>query len=151
MTSFADALALAREHGDFAALDASFPYGRFLGLSLTMVEGRVRGRLEPKPENEGNPRVHALHGGTLGALLEYTAIGHVLYESQAPAVPKTINFTVEYLRSASMLETFCVCTTERLGKRIAVVRASAYQESPDRPVAAATAHFLLPSTERTEP
>jgi len=144
--SLESALSHIRENGDFSAFCAAIPYARFLGLSLG-VEGRnVVGKLAFLPTNEGNPTIHALHGGTVGALLEFTAIGHVIYVSDSMVGwPKTINVTVEYLRSAALVDTFAKCHVERIGKRVAVVRAVAYQSDESKPVAAATAHFLLAS------
>lgn len=143
MTAIHDAIRRVRESGDFGPLCAAIPYARFLGLSLRVVEDHVQGTLAFLPTNEGNPRVHALHGGTIGALLEFTAIGHVIHVSPTLAVPKTINLTIEYLRSADLVDTFARCKVERIGKRIAVIRAVAYQGDAAKPVATATAHFLL--------
>lgn len=146
--SIVAALRKVREEGDFAPLCEAIPYARFLGLSLAVVDRGVVGTLGFVPTNEGNPSIHALHGGVLGALLEFTAIGHVLYVSESIAVPKTINLTVEYLRSANLVDTFAKCEVERLGKRIAVVRVVAFQDDEKAPVAAATVHFLLtPATD----
>ncbi len=137
------ALHLARREGDFGPLVAAIPYARFLGLSLEVVDGRVRGCMSFREQNVGNPVVKALHGGTLGALLEFTAIGHLLHVVESAAVPKTINLTVEYLRQAHLEDTYARCEVLRLGRRVAVVRVVAYQRDEAKPVTTATAHFLL--------
>lgn len=138
-----EALHLARREGDFGPLVEAIPYARFLGLSLALVDGRVLGTLRFQEGNVGNPVVKALHGGTLGALLEFTAIGHLLHVVESAAVPKTINLTVEYLRQAHLVDTYARCEVLRLGRRVAVVRVVAYQDDPAKPVTTATAHFLL--------
>lgn len=132
-----------REHDDFGPLCEAIPYTKFLGLSLSIVDGRTVGTLRFQDGNVGNPVVGALHGGTLGALLEFTAVGHLLHAVESFAVPKTINLTVEYLRSAGLADTHARCHVLRLGRRVAVVRCDAYQADPQKPVATATAHFLL--------
>jgi acyl-coenzyme A thioesterase PaaI-like protein len=91
----------------------------------------------------GNPAIPALHGGTLGALLESTAIFELLWQSATVVLPKTINVTVEYLRSAAPVDTFCRALVTRHGRRVANVRAEAWQEDRNRPVATASAHFLV--------
>lgn len=138
-----DALERAREQGDFDPLVAQLPYAQFLGLSLELRDGDVVGTMRFKDDNVGNPVVKALHGGTLGALLEFTAIGHLLHVVESAAVPKTINLTVEYLRSAGFLDTYARCEVLRLGRRVAVVRIAAWQQDPAKPVATASAHFLI--------
>jgi uncharacterized protein (TIGR00369 family) len=141
--SVPDALRIVREKGDFGPLCAAIPYAGFLGLSLALDSGSVLGSMRFSDRNVGNPVVGALHGGTLGALLEFTAVGHLLYAVESAGVPKTINLTVEYLRSAGLVDTHARCQVLRLGRRVAVVRVSAFQADPERPVATATAHFLL--------
>lgn len=133
----------ARSEGDFGPLVEQIPYASFLGLSLEMRDGAVLGILRFKESNIGNFSIKALHGGTLGALLEFTAIGHLLHVVESSAVPKTINLTVQYLRSAGYGDTYARCEVLRLGRRVAVVRVSAFQQDESKPVATATAHFLL--------
>jgi acyl-coenzyme A thioesterase PaaI-like protein len=58
-------------------------------------------------------------------------------------VPKTINITVEYLRSGKPQDTFARCEITRQGRRVANVRVVAWQEDRAKPIAAATAHLLL--------
>jgi acyl-coenzyme A thioesterase PaaI-like protein len=84
-----------------------------------------------------------LHGGTLGALMESTAIFKLLWHGETTAVPKTINITVEYLRGARPEDVFARAVFTRHGRRVANVRVFAYQDDPERPAAVATAHFLL--------
>lgn len=138
-----EAVRRARSEGDFGPLVEQIPYASFLGLSLEMRDGDVIGRLAFKEDNVGNYAVKALHGGTIGALLEFTAIGHLLHVVESDAVPKTITLTTEYLRSAGYGETFARCQVLRMGRRVAVVRVSAFQQDESKPVATATAHFLL--------
>ena len=49
----------------------------------------------------GNPALPALHGGTLGALLESAAIFELLWRAETIVLPKTITLTVDYLRSGA--------------------------------------------------
>jgi acyl-coenzyme A thioesterase PaaI-like protein len=58
-------------------------------------------------------------------------------------LPKTINVTVAYLRSARPVDTFAHGTITKHGRRVAVVYAQAWQEDRARPVATAHAHFLI--------
>ena len=138
-----DAVAALRENGDFAPLQEAIPYARFMGISAELVDGDVLGRMRYSDHLVGNANVPALHGGTLGALMESTAIFKLLWQGETSAVPKTINITVEYLRGARPQDVFARAEFTRRGRRVANVRVFAYQDDPDKPVAVATAHFLL--------
>jgi uncharacterized protein (TIGR00369 family) len=133
----------ARASGDLVPLVAAIPYARFLGLVVDRQGEELVFRLPYADHLVGNSMLPALHGGTLGALLESTAIFRLLLDTDADQVPKTINLTVEYLRSAGARDTFARAEITRHGRRVANVRAVAWQDDPARPVAAAHAHFLL--------
>lgn len=138
-----DALAAVRETGDFTALQEVIPYARFMGITAELVDGDVVGRMRYADHLVGNPTVPALHGGTLGALMESTAIFKLLWQGETTGVPKTINITVEYLRGARPEDVFARAEFTRHGRRVANVRVFAYQDDPECPAAVATAHFLL--------
>jgi uncharacterized protein (TIGR00369 family) len=138
-----DAVTAVRETGDFTAMQQAIPYTRFMGITAELVDGDVVGRMQYSDHLIGNAAVPALHGGTLGALMESTAIFKLLWHGETTAVPKTINITVEYLRSARAEDVFARAVFTRHGRRVANVRVFAFQEDPERPVAVATAHFLL--------
>ena len=138
-----DAVIAVRESGDFGPLQEAIPYTRFMGITAELIDGDVRGRMQYSEHLVGNASVPALHGGTLGALMESTAIFKLLWHGETEAVPKTINITVEYLRGARPQDVLAKAVFTRRGRRVANVRVFAYQDDPDEPVAVATAHFLL--------
>ena len=138
-----DAVTTVRASGDFTALQEAIPYARFMGITAELVDDDVVGRMRYSDHLVGNATVPALHGGTLGALMESTAIFKLLWKGETTTVPKTINITVEYLRGARPQDVFAKAVFTRHGRRVANVRVSAYQDDPEKPVAVATAHFLL--------
>ncbi len=138
-----DAIRAAREADNLDGLVDLIPYTKFMGISMKVNDGEVVGTLQFADHLIGNASIPALHGGTIGALLESTAVFKLLWEAETIAVPKTINITVEYLRSGKARDTFARAEFTRQGRRVANVRAIAYQEDPERPIAAANAHFLL--------
>ena len=133
----------ARAAGDVGGLTDIIPYAQFMGISATEVDGELIGKLAYSPILIGNPALPALHGGTLGALLESTAIFELLWRSETIVLPKTINITIDYLRSAGPLDTFAHGAVTRHGRRVANVRAEAWQDDRARPIAIAHAHFLV--------
>lgn len=136
-------LAQARASGDYQALFEAVPYSKFLGLSAKLEGSELITTMTYADHLIGNPALPALHGGTLGALLESTAVFALLVDGELAALPRIINLTVEYLRSAKAVDTFARAEITRQGRRVATVRAFAWQDDPSRPVAAANAHFLL--------
>jgi len=138
-----DAVVSVRASGDFTALQEAIPYAQFMGITAELVDGDVIGRMRYSDHLVGNATVPALHGGTLGALMETTAIFKLLWRGETTTVPKTINITVEYLRSACPQDVLARAEFTRCGRRVANVRVFAWQDDPNHPVAVASAHFLL--------
>ena len=141
-----DVLALlrdARASGDYAPLTAAIPYARFLGLGLRQVDGELLCHMPFQEMLIGNSALPALHGGTLGALLESAAIFGLMVQADTDHVPKIISLTVDYLRSGRAQDTFARAIITRAGRRVANVRVEAWQEDRTRPIAAAHVLFLL--------
>lgn len=145
MGEMLDAVRRARETGDLSELVGAIPYARFLGISMDTSGDEVIGKLTFSNDLIGNSLIKALHGGTVGALLESTSIFTLLLRTETLRVPKTINLTVEYLRTGRPLDVYAHATFTKLGRKVASVRAFAWQEDRDRPIAAANANFLLGS------
>jgi len=143
MTEFAEILAEARRRGDWSHLLAAVPYAAFIGLSAaTADDGAVVVRLAYRPENVGNPRVPALHGGVIAALMESAMVLKILEQGEATALPKVVNFTTEFYRPARLVETMASAEIVRHGRRLAVLRAVAWQADRDRPVAGGHGHVV---------
>ena len=144
MSDAASYIAELRRSGDFRRLLDAIPYARYLGLSVALVDGDPITSLAADPRLIGNPVISALHGGTVGALLESAAIFKLLWDGGATGVPKTVNITVDYLRSArASRATYARAIITKHGRRVANVQVRAWQLEESKPVAAAHAHFLL--------
>jgi len=143
VTALAELVSGARAASDPSRLLNAIPYARMLGLRAS-IEGGALVVCMPRSEHlVGNPVLPALHGGTVGALLESTAILELLWQKDSESVPKTITLTVDYLRSARLTDSFARATITKHGRRVANVQVRAYQESADKPIASANLHFLL--------
>jgi len=97
--------------------------------------------MEYSPRLAGHRALGVLHGGTLGALLESTAILELLRQGATEHVPKVISLTVDFLRSSRLEDTYAQAFITRQGRRVANVRVEAWQEDRSRLVA--SAHVLL--------
>ncbi|MBK7864934.1 MAG: PaaI family thioesterase [Archangiaceae bacterium] len=136
-------VARARQTGDWNSLIASVPYAKFLGVTLEERDGTLLGRMKFSDQLVGNPHLPALHGGTLGALLELAAQFELMYRAQTLVLPKTVTLTIDYLRSGRAQDTFVRAKTVRQGRRVATVHTWAWQEDEHQPVAQATVKQLI--------
>jgi uncharacterized protein (TIGR00369 family) len=119
------------------------PYVRFLGMRVELAGDEMTAVLPFAQHLVGNPMIPALHGGVIGAFLEMTALAQLSLAQPARRAPKTIDITIEYLRSAKPVDTYARAIVRKLGRRVANVQVEAWQESRAQPVAGMTGHFLL--------
>ena len=145
----------SRREAALSRLVASVPYIGFLGARFDRRGDELTAHLPFQPMLIGNPRLPALHGGATAAFLEVTAIIELAWTNlwedieagrltdEIP-LPKTITFTVDYLRSGLPRDAYARARVNRSGRRFASVHVEAWQDNRARPFAAATAHFLMP-------
>jgi acyl-coenzyme A thioesterase PaaI-like protein len=156
------ALIKQRRDRTLAALVAGVPYIGFLGVTFDRRGDELTAVLNYDDRLIGNPLLPALHGGAIASFLEVTAImelsfnmlwdeveeGRIDVEALTPEtlprLPKTIDFTVDYLRSGLPRDAYARARVNRLGRRYASVHVEAWQDNRDRLFAQATGHFLMP-------
>jgi len=119
------------------------PFAGFLGLSLGLDDEGLFCKVAGDEKLIGNPTLPALHGGVLGSLLECAAIFLFIWGIETPTIPKTINMSIDYLRSGRPVDTYARGVVTKQGRRVANVRVEAWQEDARSPIAAAHGHFLL--------
>ena len=143
-----DRLTAARASHDYQGLVDLIPYAGFLGLTAAMQGDELITTMRYGAHLIGNPALPALHGGTLGALLESAAVFELLFRSETVVLPKTITLTVDYLRSGAPVDTHARGVVTRQGRRVTNVRMEAWQTDRGKPVATAHAVFLVMRGER---
>ena len=143
MTALIDRLADAKRAGNLQAFIDEIPYARLLGLTGAMVGDELITTMRYADHLIGNPAIPALHGGTLGALLESAAIFELLWRAETIVLPKTITLTVDYLRPGAPVDTHARGIVTRQGRRVTNVRMEAWQTERGTPVATAHAVFLV--------
>lgn len=140
---------LARERKDCSALLGLVPYAAYIGLRIDLADAAAPVlQLPYQPALIGNTALPALHGGVVASFMESAALMHLLLMLDEQRVPKSIDFSIDYLRSAHAEDSYAACAVERLGRRVAQVQIRCWQADPARPVALARAHFLLAGDER---
>lgn len=122
------------------------PYADFLGIRVAGERGGAPLLAMPfAPGLVGMP--DRIHGGAIAGLLEIAAIAAIdatLEEGvEARAVFKPITVTVDFMRPGLPAETFACGEVVRIGGRIANVAVSAWQDDPDRLIAAARMNLAI--------
>ena len=133
------------------------PFIAFLGLRFDRRGDELTAILPYRDDLIGNPILPALHGGATAGFLEATAVVELTWAAMwedmeagrigpdAPLrLPKTIDFTVDYLRSGLPRDAYARARVNRSGRRYASVHVEAWQDNRARLFAQATGHFLMP-------
>jgi acyl-coenzyme A thioesterase PaaI-like protein len=151
-----------RRDGALKALLSGVPYIQYLGIQFDRRGDELTAILPFDEKLIGNPTLPALHGGVTAAFLEVAAIielsWSILWEEMEagqldPAgiaerplrLPKTIDFTVDYLRTGLPRDAYARARVNRSGRRYASVHVEAWQDNRARLFAQGTGHFLMPS------
>ena len=128
---------------DVEKLIAAVPYCAFLGITARIEDGALVLEMPFDDKLVGNPVLPALHGGVTGSLLETAAIMQILWETDAGAMPRTVDITVDYLRSGRAVTSHARAWLVRQGRRVIAARAEMWQEDAAKPVAGFRGHFLV--------
>ena len=129
------------------AVLASIPYARFIGVRAELAGDEMTAVLPFSDVIVGNPILPAIHGGVLGAFMEMTALAQLSIVEPLKRQPRTIDVSIEYLRSGRPLVTYARAEIKKVGRRIANVHVEDWQEQRANPIAALRGHFLLTSAE----
>lgn len=86
-----------------------------------------------------------LHGGAISGLMEVAAIAALqrALADEGGGEIKPINVTVDFMRGGRDKPTRSRGVVTRLGTRVANVEATAWQDDPDRPIAAARMNYMI--------
>ncbi|WP_416137542.1 PaaI family thioesterase [Halomonas sp. HK25] len=141
-----------RQEGDVAAWLALIPYARRIGVSVETDpdDDGLRFRLEPHADNVGNVLLPALHGGVVAAFMETAATLDLMLAAREARLPRIVDLSIDYLRTARAVPTFARCSLLREGRRLANVQVKAWQERESVPVATARLHFVLGELGRSD-
>ncbi len=118
------------------------PYAQLLGLT---VDPEDPGLLTMPFADHVLGRPGFLHGGAIGGLLEMAAIVALqrALAMEGGGRIKPINVTVDFMRGGRDKPTHARGIVTRLGKRVANVEATAWQDDPAKPISAARMNYLV--------
>ena len=125
----------------------SLPHNAKLGIRVVEIAPRrCTAYIDFRPELVGDPKRGVLHGGVVTTLIDATA-GAAVYA----AIPEgtslaTLDMRIDYLKPAEPHKRlYARAELYRLTRRIAFIRASAYQDEPGNQVAHCAASFMIGS------
>jgi uncharacterized protein (TIGR00369 family) len=119
------------------------PFAQALGMRCEVLGDEMTAILPFQEKLIGNVAIRALHGGAIASFLELTAMLQVFLVSDKPRPPRPMNITVDYLRQGHAKDLYARAYVMKLGRRMASVRAEAWQENRADPVSAIVAHFMV--------
>lgn len=153
-----------RRDSALQALMGAVPYLNWLNIGFDRRGDELTAVLPFDRKLIGNQMLPAIHGGVTAAFLEMTAIielswaalwedlesgkiaPDVAVPDSLPRLPKTIDFTVDYLRSGLPRDAYARARVVRSGRRYASVHVEAWQDNRNKLMAQATGHFLMPQS-----
>lgn len=127
-------------------LDA-VPHAKALGLTLEELEkGRVVLRAPYDTKLIGDPETGIIHGGVVTTLLDNASAVAVTSAMETYTSTATLDLRIDYMRPGEpgrdiLGQAVCYKMTRSIG----FVRAKAYHETPEDPIATAQATFILDS------
>ena len=134
-----DRLALAKR------MTEAIPHSQALGLSPVEIgEGMALMKIPYAPHLIGDPQTGVLHGGVITTLLDSTCGTAVMTHPSVPGGTATIDLRIDYMRPAQAgRDVFARAMCFRVTRNVAFVRAVAFTEDEDKPVATAAGAFTV--------
>ncbi|WP_372839813.1 PaaI family thioesterase [Phaeovulum sp.] len=131
----------------------AIPHSRALGMQLdALSDGSAEISMPYDLRLVGDPRTGVIHGGAVSALMDTCCGAAVMSHPDAPAGTATIDLRIDYMRAASpgqRIRAHAACY--HVTRTVAFVRATAFDDDKDHPVASATGAFTIERARKDDP
>ena len=133
------------------AMNAAFrelvPHNRWLGtelIAVTFEPATATMRLPYEARFVGNPETGVVHGGVISTLIDACAGAAVYMRLKAPVPIATLDLRVDFLKPATPGKPIlCRADCFKATKNVAFIRAIAFHDDHDDPIASAAATFMI--------
>ena len=133
------------------AFVSALPHARALGITLRSSGPAVAEVEMPyDPKLIGDPRTKVVHGGAVSALMDTCCGVSVFMHPEAAGSTATIDLRIDYMRAAIPGQTI-LASAEcfHVTRSVAFVRAKAFDDDRENPVATATGAFTFTRKEKS--
>ncbi len=134
-----------RMKGFAAQMLQAVPHAQALGLEITDIQfAKAFGRAPYREELIGDPETGVIAGGVIITLLDNLGGVAVVAALDEPTTVATLDLRIDYMRPAAPgRDVLAMAHCYHVARSAAFVRAVAYEDSPDDPVAHASGVFML--------
>lgn len=130
----------------------AIPFSRALSMKLEEIgEGHAVISMPYDAELVGDPASGVIHGGAVSTLMDTCGGAAVMSHPERPAATATIDLRIDYMRGATPGQTIrAEATCYHVTRAVAFVRATAFDDDTENPVAAATGAFTFQRTSKRD-
>lgn len=123
----------------------ALPHSRALGMKMvSMGDGTAEIAMPYADHLVGDPKTGVIHGGAVSALMDTCGGASVMAHPQSPAGTATIDLRIDYMRAATPGQTIRArAECHHITRTVAFVRAQAFDDDENNPVAKATGTFTV--------
>jgi acyl-coenzyme A thioesterase PaaI-like protein len=125
------------------AIVVSCGFGAKLEQMIAVADDGRIWTLSPSHDLIGNPLLPALHGGAVTAFIQLACGAAVTHASDLSVLPRLISANVQFLAPMRLQDISTTPVIRRIGRRVAVVHAEAWQADREQPVCAVQCEFSL--------
>ncbi|MCB1334612.1 MAG: PaaI family thioesterase [Roseivivax sp.] len=123
----------------------AIPHARALSMDVVAIgEGEATIRMPYDPRLIGDPETGVIHGGAVSTLMDTCGGAAAMSHPSLPSTTATLDLRIDYMRGATpgqAITAHAVCY--HVTRSVAFVRATAFDDDRERPVATATGAFTV--------